>query len=229
MKATDPSRFKRDADGSLIDFYLNQKTDPSGYTVRLNLSPSYYEKELERGTMQTQPQTQTQSQTHQVSKRRAAILGVAEVAFLQAVSKHPRFGDLSLALGYYLGVWGKVIATETDMPLSQKDGLLLLPLGMVVLELLERSPDARADIDKERERQEAKWGDQRHKPRRTWARILLEEIGEWAKEELEGNAEAAYVELVQVAAVLCQIAEIALFEKSTDTLLTALGDAWDGI
>lgn len=42
-------------------------------------------------------------------------------------------------------------------------------------------------IDAERERQDAKWGEQNHRPER-WVCILVEEIGEVAKSVLENNA-----------------------------------------
>ena len=62
-----------------------------------------------------------------------------------------------------------------------------------------------ADIVAERGRQDAKFGEQNHAAG-TWALILLEEIGEWAKEELDRKFNGLQrdnrrVELVQVAAV----------------------------
>jgi hypothetical protein len=63
----------------------------------------------------------------------------------------------------------------------------------------------------ERARQNAKWGEQNHDPG-TWALILLEEIGEWAKAELEtrfGGPEAGnqHKEAVHMTAVALQIVE----------------------
>ena len=68
----------------------------------------------------------------------------------------------------------------------------------------------------ERGRQDAKWGEQNHDAE-TWALILLEEIGEWAKAELElkftggpGASEmekAVEGEAVQVAAVAMAMVE----------------------
>jgi hypothetical protein len=63
----------------------------------------------------------------------------------------------------------------------------------------------------ERKRQDAKWGEQNHDAG-TWALIILEELGEWAKEELEkkfGNnkSENDLTELTQVAAVAVAMIE----------------------
>ena len=54
----------------------------------------------------------------------------------------------------------------------------------------------------ERERQNEKWGEQNHDAG-IWALILLEEIGEWAKAELDHRLDRATAdaEAVQVAAV----------------------------
>jgi len=56
-----------------------------------------------------------------------------------------------------------------------------------------------ADVREERERQNAKFGDQSHLPFDRWLVILTEELGEAAKDHLEGrNPE---LEMIQVAAV----------------------------
>lgn len=52
----------------------------------------------------------------------------------------------------------------------------------------------------ERLRQCRKWGQQDHNDAK-WIKILLEEVGEWAKADLEGDATAADAEVIQVGAV----------------------------
>lgn len=66
-------------------------------------------------------------------------------------------------------------------------------------------------VAKERERQDAKWGEQNHDAG-TWALIILEELGEWAKAELHnrfGGPEAgnARKEMVHTTAVGTAIIE----------------------
>lgn len=56
-------------------------------------------------------------------------------------------------------------------------------------------------IRAERERQDKKWGSQRHLPNYTWSAILTEENGEVAKATLEKDTANLKEELVQVAAV----------------------------
>lgn len=56
-------------------------------------------------------------------------------------------------------------------------------------------------IHDERDRQDAKWGDQSHHPDLYWLAILGEEFGEVAKALLEADTEHIYEELIQVAAV----------------------------
>lgn len=69
-----------------------------------------------------------------------------------------------------------------------------------------------ADIDAERERQEAKFGPQRH-PWPTWSAILTEECGEVAEACLmahwgsEADLDHLRAELIQVAAVAVQMVE----------------------
>jgi NTP pyrophosphatase (non-canonical NTP hydrolase) len=53
----------------------------------------------------------------------------------------------------------------------------------------------------ERERQDAKWGSQRHLAPLVWLAVLTEEIGEVAKAILEHEPSGVRDELVQVAAV----------------------------
>ena len=60
-------------------------------------------------------------------------------------------------------------------------------------------------VAKERQRQDSKWGEQSHSPE-LWLAILVEEVGEVAKEVAESQAKpldvGAYrTELIQVAAV----------------------------
>lgn len=57
-------------------------------------------------------------------------------------------------------------------------------------------------ISNERERQDAKWGADRHLNSREWLPILVEEIGEVAKAILEGKEIELRSELVHVAAVV---------------------------
>ena len=68
-----------------------------------------------------------------------------------------------------------------------------------------------SDILSERGRQDEKWGEQDHDAG-TWALILLEEIGEWAKAELHRkfggpDKDNAKVEMVQSSAVAMAIVE----------------------
>jgi hypothetical protein len=70
------------------------------------------------------------------------------------------------------------------------------------------------EIDKERGQQDLKWGVQNHDAG-TWALILLEEIGEWAKAELErrfgeGSEVDCKTEAVQMSAVSKAIVECML-------------------
>ena len=64
-----------------------------------------------------------------------------------------------------------------------------------------------ADVLAERERQDAKWGEQNH-PIETWMLILMEEVGEMSKAALENRPEdEVRSELVQVAAVALSMLE----------------------
>lgn len=56
-------------------------------------------------------------------------------------------------------------------------------------------------IAAERQRQDAKWGEQNHQPGQ-WMLILNEELGEVAKSILENDRANYLVELTQAAAVL---------------------------
>lgn len=58
-----------------------------------------------------------------------------------------------------------------------------------------------AAIERERVRQDQKWGEQNHDPL-YWMGILVEEVGEAAKNCIEGNIEAYREEMIQVAAVV---------------------------
>lgn len=78
------------------------------------------------------------------------------------------------------------------------------------------------DLWDERERQDKKWGVQRH-PHGTWLAILMEEVGEVAEAMQKGlvsekptDADDLYKELVQVAAVACAIAEQVREEQQRD-------------
>ena len=59
----------------------------------------------------------------------------------------------------------------------------------------------------ERERQDAKWGDQTRNSDSHWTVILTEEIGEVAREVYEKNEEDMYTEIIQCAAVCFAWAE----------------------
>ena len=61
--------------------------------------------------------------------------------------------------------------------------------------------DVYAAIDAERDRQDVKWGSQRDLDDRLWSTVLMEEVGEAAKEVLERRRDKLFAELVQVAAV----------------------------
>lgn len=56
------------------------------------------------------------------------------------------------------------------------------------------------DVDVERDCQEAKWGEQNNSAL-MWITILVEEVGEAAKEAFEADLQKMRAELVQVAAV----------------------------
>lgn len=58
----------------------------------------------------------------------------------------------------------------------------------------------------ERDRQDRLWGVQDHEPFK-WVTILLEEVGEYAQDVLEGRMTHAREEVVQIAAVAMAIVE----------------------
>ena len=62
------------------------------------------------------------------------------------------------------------------------------------------------DVDEELKRQLDKWGVQSHDMHK-WNSILVEEVGEFAKDLLEDNIKGARTEIIQVAAVALAIAE----------------------
>ena len=63
------------------------------------------------------------------------------------------------------------------------------------------------DVLAERERQDLLWGAQKTNTDFVWALIAFEELGEVAKDLNDGKLEAAYVEVIQTAAVLFAWAE----------------------
>jgi NTP pyrophosphatase (non-canonical NTP hydrolase) len=82
--------------------------------------------------------------------------------------------------------------------------------------------EVRLDLEHERQRQDQKWGVQRH-PYPVWLMILTEEVGEVAeamqKEYGWGKASDAddlYKELIHVAAVALAIAEQVKEEREQD-------------
>jgi hypothetical protein len=60
---------------------------------------------------------------------------------------------------------------------------------------------ATQDVLDERDRQDAKWGSQRHLSDREWLTILTEEVGEAAKDILDQKHDGLKTEVTQVAAV----------------------------
>lgn len=80
------------------------------------------------------------------------------------------------------------------------------------------------DVDKERNRQDLKWGRQRH-DYGTWLTILVEEVGEvaqamqiqkgWGKTT---DADNLYTELIHTAAVALAVAEQLLEERDAHAL-----------
>jgi NTP pyrophosphatase (non-canonical NTP hydrolase) len=82
--------------------------------------------------------------------------------------------------------------------------------------------DVNRDVLRERDRQNSKWGIQRH-DYGTWLQILIEEVGEvaqamqkakgWGK---ESDASDLYTELIHVSAVACAIAEQVREEKHNE-------------
>ena len=57
------------------------------------------------------------------------------------------------------------------------------------------------EILKERDRQDEKWGSQRHLSDQEWLTILVEKVGEAAKDILDKNPNGLKTEVTQVAAV----------------------------
>lgn len=66
----------------------------------------------------------------------------------------------------------------------------------------------------ERERQDAKWGDQRDNSDERWTVILTEEVGEVAREVYEERSAGMFEEVVQCAAVAFAWAEAYLNRNS---------------
>lgn len=143
-----------------------------------------------------------------MNKKREVILQFALFVYDMNAEKFNGH-DLAFSLLRQIGNWAEQ-CRKSDCRLTIQDQSLSLPLGGVYNALRKRNPEAAHDIDQERERQQKKWGNQSWKTRGMWAKILLEEIGEWAKDEMDGKEKEAYTELVQVAAVLCQMIEIVL-------------------
>ena len=67
----------------------------------------------------------------------------------------------------------------------------LVQVAAVCVCWLEALGNSRANVfdltRAERDKQDDKWGSQRHLPHRTWLAILLEEVGEVARELLESK------------------------------------------
>lgn len=73
--------------------------------------------------------------------------------------------------------------------------------------------NAADEVLKERISQDARWGEQNHTPDR-WLAILMEEVGEMAKENLECRPLLYRAELIQVAAVA--VAMLECFDRNAD-------------
>lgn len=69
------------------------------------------------------------------------------------------------------------------------------------------------EIKLERKKQDEKWGEQNHEPL-YWIAILVEEVGEAAKEALENKLSKYREELVQCAAVC--VAAIESFDRNAE-------------
>lgn len=73
------------------------------------------------------------------------------------------------------------------------------------------------DFTAERDRQDRKWGDQSHLPDLMWMAILMEEVGEAAKEIIDGRPDNNLEEeLVQVGAVVTAWLEALAKRKATN-------------
>ena len=91
----------------------------------------------------------------------------------------------------------------------QKEGqeqLELIRLDVILSKCLD-------EIKSERKRQDEKWGEQNHDPL-YWISILVEEVGEAAKEVLENKFSNYRKELVQCAAVC--VAAIESFDRNDE-------------
>ena len=78
-------------------------------------------------------------------------------------------------------------------------------------------------IQRERARQDAKWGEQNHDPEH-WLTILTEEVGEVAKAILENDGREYAREMVQVAAVVVGALECAMRNTTRGTYAPEPGD-----
>lgn len=79
-------------------------------------------------------------------------------------------------------------------------------------------------VRKERERQDAKWGKQKHSGH-AWLSILVEEVGEVATAINDNDFSGTVEELVQVAAVCCSIYEHGM--ENRDNFLPSWGEYGD--
>jgi NTP pyrophosphatase (non-canonical NTP hydrolase) len=68
-----------------------------------------------------------------------------------------------------------------------------------------------SDVVAERDRQDAKWGEQNHPPMK-WVAILAEEVGEVAEAALDGGGPEYRAEMVQAAAVC--LAAVESFDRA---------------
>jgi len=67
--------------------------------------------------------------------------------------------------------------------------------------MIDYRPGIFSVVGEERKSQDEKWGANRDLDDRTWAVVLMEEVGEVANSILEYDDEELFTELVQVAAV----------------------------
>lgn len=80
------------------------------------------------------------------------------------------------------------------------------------------------EIEKERVRQDLKWGADKHPGSGLWSLVLMEEVGEEARAAMTGDIAALRNELVQVAAVA-----VAWVESLDDGRAQRSGEWWEAM
>jgi NTP pyrophosphatase (non-canonical NTP hydrolase) len=76
------------------------------------------------------------------------------------------------------------------------------------------------EVHNERDRQDAKFGDQISNTAQEWLVILVEEVGEVARALCDGNMASYRKEIIEVAAVAVSMAES--FDRRTDRMIADL-------